>query len=402
MALREGTVVAGFVVERLLGTGGMGAVYRARHPRLERLVALKVLNEALSSDSKARAAFDREAKLAARLDHPNIVHVYDRSESDSGLLWLAMRYVEGGDANSLLAAEPQGLDPYRAVRLITDAAHALDFAHARGILHRDMKPANLLIDQDILHHGERAVLTDFGIARTLDDTYTLSGVAATLAYAAPERFQGGPSDHRADIYSLGCTFYQLLTGQVPFPRADQAAVIAAHLTAVPPAPSAVHSGLPAALDDLIATALAKDPNDRYGSCTDLATAAVDALASAPATVIAPVSSPHRTLPIAESSPGQRVPEAVRVPDTDRRALRPRKSSIARRIGIVVVALAMLAAAALAAIAIGHAIASRYVTVGSNGAEAPTSLKSDLRCLPGEGLPTSDRVQLASAANVATI
>ncbi|AFU02350.1 serine/threonine-protein kinase [Nocardia brasiliensis] len=276
MILQPGTRFAGFTIERVLGAGGMGTVYLARHPRMPRRVALKVLTESFHADRRTRSAFDREARLAAGLEHPNIVSVYDRSAADDPALWLAMRYIDGGDAAGLLSGQPDGLAPERVVRLLTDAAHALDYAHAQGVLHRDVKPANLLVENDA-RHGERAVLTDFGIARTLDDTVTLSGIAATFAYAAPERFSDAIADHRADVYSLGCTLFQLLTGQHPFPRKDQAAVIGAHLAAPPPAPRERRPELPAALDAVIATAMAKSPRDRYDSCTALAEATARAL-----------------------------------------------------------------------------------------------------------------------------
>ncbi|MFI5782926.1 WD40 repeat domain-containing serine/threonine protein kinase [Nocardia sp. NPDC051570] len=278
MVLQAGTVFAGFAIERLLGTGGMGAVYLAQHPRLERLVALKVLHDAYASDPKARIAFDRETALAARLQHPNIVPVHDRSAPDDPALWLSMQYIDGGDTNALLAIEPQGLSAERVVRLLTDAAHALDFAHDHGVLHRDVKPANLLV-QHHPHDRERVLLTDFGIARTLDDTATLSSVYASLPYAAPERFTDHPTDRRADIYSLGCTFYQLLTGQPPFPRPHHAAVMAAHLTDPPPAPSRLRPHLSTALDMVIATAMAKHPADRYSTCTEMVDAAAEVLSA---------------------------------------------------------------------------------------------------------------------------
>ncbi|MFC9996705.1 protein kinase [Nocardia sp. NPDC127526] len=293
MSLQPGTEFAGFGIERLLGAGGMGTVYLAAHPRLQRRVALKVLADTFTVDAKARTAFEREATLAAGLDHPNIVPVYDRSAVDDPALWLAMRYIDGGDAAGLLHANPAGLEPARAMRLLADAAHALDYAHGRGVLHRDVKPANLLIANDH-RDGERAVLTDFGIARTLDDTVTLSGIAATFAYAAPERFADAPADHRADIYSLGCTLFQLLTGQQPFARKDQAAVIAAHLTAPPPSPRTLRPDLPAELDAVIATALAKSPQDRFPTCTALAEAAARTLHAAAVTVRA---EPARPIPV---------------------------------------------------------------------------------------------------------
>lgn len=244
-------------------------MYLARHPRLERLVALKVLGDGGPMNAKTRSAFEREAALAARLEHPNIVAVYDRSGPDDAASWLSMRYIDGGDVTGLLTEAPQGLAAERAVRLISDAAHALDFAHGQGVLHRDVKPANLLVEHDA-RSGERALLTDFGIARSLDDTVTLSGMAASFGYVAPERLSDRLIDHRADLYSLGCTLFQLLTGQPPFPRADQAAVIAAHLTEPPPAPSASRPGLPVALDAVIAKAMAKDPQQRYPNCSAFA------------------------------------------------------------------------------------------------------------------------------------
>lgn len=277
MALEPGQVFAGFTIVRALGAGGMGVVYLARHPRLERLVALKVLHDGFAADPKARRAFNREATLISRLDHSNIVAVHDRNGPGDPTLWLSMRYVEGGDADRLLRAHPRGLDPARAVRLIADAAAALDHAHRHGVLHRDVKPGNLLVESDH-RHGERALLTDFGIARALDDTRTLSGVIATFAYVAPERLSGSAADSRSDVYSLGATLYQLLTGETPYPYAEQAAVITAHLVQPPPAPSRTRPGLPAGLDAVIATALAKHPADRFQTCTDMVTAAADVLA----------------------------------------------------------------------------------------------------------------------------
>ncbi|MFE3195346.1 WD40 repeat domain-containing serine/threonine protein kinase [Nocardia sp. NPDC059240] len=275
--LRAGEIFAGYTVERMLGIGGMGAVYLARHPRMNRRVALKVLNDDLAADPKARMAFERESILAVELDHPNIIPIYDRSSPRDPALWLAMRHIDGGDASSLLTPWPDGLPVQQAIRLITDAAHALDYAHGKGVLHRDVKPANLLIEHDP-RVGERALLTDFGIARTLDDTTTHSGVVASLAYTAPERFTDQrPTDHRADIYSLGCTFYQLLTGHPPFPRSSQAAVIAAHLGQPVPLTTTRRPDLPRGLDLVIATSLAKDPGDRYRTCADLADAAHRAL-----------------------------------------------------------------------------------------------------------------------------
>jgi serine/threonine-protein kinase len=288
--LQPGSEFAGFTIERLLGTGGMGRVYLARHPRLERQVAVKVLNDAFGAEPKVRERFRQEALLAAQLRHPNIVAVYDRSGPEDPVLWLAMNYVSGGDMSVLLDRET-ALSARRAVDLITGAARGLDHAHRHGVLHRDVKPANLLID--VVDGTEQALVTDFGIARTLQHTATMSGVLASLAYAAPERFRNQPADARSDVYSLGCTFYEMLTGQAPFPRSDQAAVLAAHLTEPAPKPSALRSDIPTEFDAVIATALAKDPQDRHPTClafAEHAAAAIDRLRQP-----APEATPAATL-----------------------------------------------------------------------------------------------------------
>lgn len=280
MRLDPGAEFSGFTIERTLGTGGMGVVYLARNPRLNRLVALKVLGELIATDTRGRARFEREAALAARLEHPNIVAIYDRAASDAELPWISMKFVGGGDVAQRMTERGGPLPDDHAVRILTDAARALDYAHRHGILHRDVKPGNILLDHDPAHPGtdrHRAVLTDFGIARALDDTLTLTGTAATFAYAAPERFHGATADHRADIYSLGCTFYELLTARQPFPRTDQAAVIAAHLNTAPPRPTDVRPELPPGINDVIAIALAKNPTDRYPTCAALAEAATQIL-----------------------------------------------------------------------------------------------------------------------------
>ncbi|MVU81766.1 protein kinase [Nocardia sp. ET3-3] len=278
--LDPGADFAGFRIERVLGAGGMGVVYLARHPRLERDVALKVFGGMAAGplDSRGRARFDREAALAARLEHPDIVPIYDRSAPEDEIPWLCMRYINGGDVTALMEEAGGRLPAPDAVRLIADAGNALDYAHREGVLHRDVKPANILVDLSD-REGGRAVLTDFGIARAFDDTLTLTGTTATVAYAAPERFGETPADHRADIYSLGCTFFEILTGRTPFPRSDQAAVISAHLTAPPPRPSELVPELPPALDDVVARAMAKEPDDRYPDCTAFANAARSALAA---------------------------------------------------------------------------------------------------------------------------
>jgi eukaryotic-like serine/threonine-protein kinase len=270
--LPVGSVVAGYRVERLLGVGGMGAVYVVANPELPRRDALKVLSAELSHNEEFRARFTREADVASMLDHPNIVSIYRRGRTEGGLLWIAMQLVDGTDADAALKSGT--MTPARAVYVVTEVAKALDFAHAHQVVHRDIKPANFLLAGPI--GEERVLLGDFGIARALDDAgLTATGsVMATVAYTAPEVLAGGAFDARADLYSLGCTLFRLLTGKTPFSTANgPAAVMMAHLQAPPPRVTDVVSGLAPALDAVIAKAMAKDPAQRFSSARELAEAA---------------------------------------------------------------------------------------------------------------------------------
>ncbi|MFF0528973.1 serine/threonine-protein kinase [Nocardia amikacinitolerans] len=285
VGLAVGEVFAGYRIERVLGRGGMGTVYLAGHPRLPRLIALKLLDRELYADEEARRRFEREADVVARLDHPNIVSVLDRG-ADDGVLWISMQYVDGGDAS---AFRGRPLDPARAAGIVAQTAAALDYAHDRGVLHRDVKPANILLSA--AHGGgDRVLLSDFGIARMREDTYQLTKTGellATLAYAAPEQLSDETVDRRADQYALGCTLFALLTGRAPFTATNPGAIIAAHLTQPVPKASALVPGLPPAVDEVIARAMDKDPARRFASCGDFAEAAARALA-------APVIQPPRT------------------------------------------------------------------------------------------------------------
>ncbi|MFI6043316.1 bifunctional serine/threonine-protein kinase/ABC transporter substrate-binding protein [Nocardia sp. NPDC051321] len=276
--LRAGEVFAGYVIERQLGRGGMGSVYLARHPRLPRRIALKLLSPGLHANDEMLARFEREAELVARLDHPNIVAVYDRGVDD-GTRWISMQYVDGIDAGAL---EPDSLEPARAVEIITETAKALDYAHAVGVLHRDVKPANILLSRPTAGQDERVLLTDFGIARLRDDAHQLTRTgmfAATLAYAAPEQLSAGTVDHRTDQYALACTLFWLLSGTAPFAADNPAAMIAAHLQQPPPPLTSRRPNLPPAIDAVLTKALAKRPEGRFNSCAEFATAARQALST---------------------------------------------------------------------------------------------------------------------------
>ncbi|WP_410873780.1 serine/threonine-protein kinase [Nocardia sp. A7] len=276
MTMSPGTVVGGYRIIRKLGAGGMGSVFLAEHPSLPRTDAIKILSTDLSLDPEFRARFQREANLAAGLDHPNIVSVFNRGE-EFGQLWIAMQFVEGTDAAAELARDPHAMTPLRALRITTEIGKGLDFAHRRGLLHRDVKPANFLLS-NVYGDDERVLLTDFGVAKSADDVSELTQTGnflATIAYAPPEQLAGGALDHRADIYSLACAFFKLLTGQNPYPATQPAMVMMGHLHEPPPRATAVRAGLPPAIDQVFARAMAKNPHERFSTCkefTDAATA----------------------------------------------------------------------------------------------------------------------------------
>ncbi len=268
MPVSVGEMFAGFTILRVLGAGGMGTVYLAAHPRLPRQDALKVLPSQWTADPQYRERFLREADLTASLSHPNILGVHDRGECD-GQLWISMDYVGGTDASRLVREQhPQGLPAAQAVEIITAVASALDYAHQQGLLHRDVKPANVLLDPK----ARRIFLADFGIARLIDDPAGLTATnmaVGTMAYAAPEQLRGEPLDGRTDQYALACTAFDLLTGAPPYVDSNPAVVITKHVAAPIPSLGERRPEL-AALDPVLARAMAKAPADRYASCGDFA------------------------------------------------------------------------------------------------------------------------------------
>ena len=266
-----GSEVLGYRIEALAGQGGMGVVYRAHDQRLNRTVALKLIAPDLALDERFRERFAREAELAMALEHPNVVPIHDAGKFD-GQLYLVMRFVEGTDLRSLLREEG-ALEPRRGLSIVSQIANALDAAHAKGLVHRDVKPSNVLLDQ-----SEHVYLADFGLTRRFaDDGAQFTGARSlgTPAYLAPEQIEGGPVDGRADVYSLGCLLYECLTGEPPFVGPSRLAVAWAHLEEEPPRISDRRH--PGALDDVIRKAMAKKPEDRYENCRGLVADAEAAL-----------------------------------------------------------------------------------------------------------------------------
>ena len=288
----------------------MGVVYLAEHMQLGRHVALKLLASTLAASQGFRDRFVRESRLAASLDHPNIVPVYDAGEAD-GLLYIAMRYVEGSDLATVLGQEGR-LAPERALSIVEQVAGALDAAHARGLVHRDVKPANVLIE------GERCYLTDFGLTKPVEGGTALTDpghFVGTVKYVAPEQITGGAVDARTDVYSLGCVVHECLTGEPPFRRDSDIATVYAHLEEQPPRPSELREELPPAIDPVISWALAKDPGGRFPSCGEFAAAMRLALTPRPAAGTAAGTAPAPTVqaapPKATAEPA--APGARRVP-----------------------------------------------------------------------------------------
>ncbi len=301
-----------YKLDEVLGRGGMGVVFRAEHTHLNRTVALKVLAPELSADANFRARFLHESRTAAALDHPNVVTVYDAGEWE-GSLYLAMRLVPGEDLSSVLSRRGV-LSGEESLAMLSQVADALDAAHAAGLVHRDVKPGNVLVD------GNRCFLTDFGLTKqTQSDMTAMTATGVFLGtpdYAAPEQVSGAKVDARTDVYALGGVLHQCLTGSRPFPRDSQIAVLYAQLHEPPPRPSETRPGLPAALDDVIARALAKAPSHRYATCNELIEAARKALAghTAPTRAAAPAPTALGA-PATPAHPEPATPAAGGVPPT---------------------------------------------------------------------------------------
>jgi hypothetical protein len=311
--LSAGDEFAGYRIEQRLGRGGMGVLYLALEPGLERRVALKLIAPEAAADEVFARRFAEESKIAASIEHPNVVPIYAAGEED-GVPFIAMRYVAGADLAKRLVREGR-LEPAVAVELIAQIGNGLDAIHAAGLIHRDVKPANVLLSGG--EAAEHAYITDFGVARNVSTESGLTQTGrfvGTLDYVAPEQIAGGEIDARVDVYALGCLLFKLLTGEVPFPKDSDAARLFAHLNDPPPAPSLYVPEISMALDDVVIRAMSKAPEDRYPSAGDLGRAAQAALrgerTTAPERAVATGAAATRTAETIAVEPERGTAEAV--------------------------------------------------------------------------------------------
>ncbi|MET0305443.1 MAG: serine/threonine-protein kinase [Solirubrobacterales bacterium] len=351
--LSAGDEFAGYRIERSLGRGGMGVLYLAVEPGLERHVALKLIAPEAAADEVFARRFAEESRIAASIEHPNVVPIYAAGE-ENGIPFIAMRYVSGSDLGRRLSREGR-LEPATAAALIAQVGNGLDAIHAAGLVHRDVKPANVLLSET--GGGDHAYITDFGVARNVatESGLTQTGrFVGTLDYVAPEQISGVDVDARADVYALGCLLFKLLTGDVPYPREGEAARLYAHLNDPPPAPSLHATAVPMALDDVAIRAMSKEPGDRYPSAGDLGRAAVAALSGSspdlPERTVATGAAATRTAETTTAQPGpagkataatRRLgPESGGGSRKGRRAALAGAAGLAAVVGVVVAALAL--------------------------------------------------------------
>jgi serine/threonine protein kinase len=377
-----GSEIAGYRIESLVGRGGMAVVYRAEDLRLGRKVALKLLSPQLADSEQFRQRFIQESRLAASLDHPNIIPIYEAGEAD-GQLFIAMRYVQGSDLKGLVT-HGGPLPVEWTLRLFGQIGDALDAAHRAGLVHRDVKPANILVAtrEHTQHaHNHHVYLTDFGVTkRTTEMSGGLTGTGhflGTADYVSPEQIQGKPVGPATDIYALGCMLYECLTGQLPYLRDDDAALLWAHLVEPPPPITATRPELPAAVNAVVRRAMAKDPADRYQSCQELV-GALELALGMPTPEPAPGGRPAvdrgevtGLAEVASDSGNRGTGPGTRGPGGRHAASMPAGTSGRRRsprtLGVAAVALAVLATVLVATV-----LGSRSSPSGSSAAAGPTA------------------------------
>jgi hypothetical protein len=373
---RIGSELAGYRIEAMIGRGGMGVVYRAEHLRLGRKVALKLLPPELAENVGFRDRFESESRLAAAIDHPNIIPLYEAGDAE-GLLFITMRFVDGLDLKALLQREgPLPLE--RVISIVAQVGGALDAAHARGLVHRDVKPANVLVASGAgPEASDHCYLTDFGLTKDTSSAVAITGTGqfvGTIAYVAPEQIDGAEQGGATDQYALGCVFYECLTGHQPFERKTDLDVIWAHLNDEPPLVSELRTDLPPGIDEVVARAMAKAPEDRHANCAAMVLAARATRAAATVvgrtvvSAVPPRPAPGDATRLSPKRAAAAVAAAADLPAA--RTRRPPPSEVERSVaarGRGRAGLVVAAAAAVVVAAVAGAVAGR-----SGGAKPPTA------------------------------
>ena len=411
-----GSLIAGYRLEERVGAGGMAVVFRARDERLGRLVALKILTPALAEDDAFRQRFIRESRAAAAVDDPHIVPVFEAGEA-GGVLFIAMRYVGGGDVRGLMRREGP-LTPVRAMAVISPVASALDAAHGAGLVHRDVKPANMLVDTRA-GRPDHVYLSDFGLSKGALSTSGLTGAGqflGTVDYISPEQIEGKPVDGRADQYALACTAFELLVGAPPFRRDEVMAVMYAQLSEPPPLLTSRRPGLPPAADQVFARALAKVPEDRYASCREFAEALRVAFGLVPydsgpggipvagdlaartaalsAAADQPAGDGDADIP-ASPGPARSHPNARNEAQPARRGRR-RHGAVALLSGITVLAMAGITTAAILVIPASHGLATLSTRTRTHPVTAIQAARHPVTAAPATSRPVTPVTPAATA------
>jgi serine/threonine-protein kinase len=395
MQMEVGAQLGPYRIEDYIGRGGMGVVYRATHVHLGRQVAIKLLAPELAENQSFRERFVRESRVAARVDHPNVIPIYEADDVD-GTYFIAMRYVDGTDLREILHAHgPLGLNG--SLEVLTQVAGALDAAHAQGLVHRDVKPGNILVVAGSKH----CYLTDFGLTKAIssETAFTATGqFVGTTDYVAPEQIEGRELDRRTDVYSLGCVVYECLAGTPPFRRETDMAVMWAHMQEPPPRVTEQRPELPAGLDAVIATAMAKQKDARYPSCSTFAAAARSALELGTGrsyVAATPPAAPPPAPPVASgayTAPGDAHPPA---PPSYPPASQPAYSEPPRRqkpltaIALVIAALLLAGGGTAAALIITGKKKEPTVTQQASAPVTVTTPPPTSQAAPAPPQPTTD-------------
>src|SRR4051794_20245981 len=394
-SLVVGGQLGSYLIESVAGRGGMSVIYRARHTRLGTVVALKVLAPELSTDDEFRERFLREARTAAGIDHPNVIPIFDTGLHE-GSLYIVMRYVSGGDLKGEIR-RAGALTPVDAVELLSPVARALDAAHARGLVHRDVKPANILLQRTPDGEIEHVYLSDFGITKHTSGSESgltaADVVVGTVAYMAPEQIEGKTVSAETDVYALACVLYECITGQLPFQRNSEASAMYAHVREPAPAPSTVREGIPSAVDEAVMRAMAKEPAERFASCEAFTRACAGAAPPAPVAAPAPVPAPEPRVPPAAPPPPPRA-----APPTPP-AAPPQRSWLARHWWQAGLGIALVAGA----FAAGAVLTSSDSSSPATSTEAPGDrFPGTLRPIPTNRVTGDGNAEIRLDGDVATV